>query len=1076
MKGLLRESNRRAVLGLFVAAVMLAAKAPLFAQDAVPSPPEAILLFNGAVQLQNNSAFKAAVDEWQKFLKRFPKDSLALKARYYLGVCQTQLGQLEEAVAELEAVLAGDKKFPMREDAFLTAGWCYSSLGEDGKPENFPKAAKKYADLFAEFPNGKNADEALYSQGEALYNAADKAGAVAAYDNVLKSFPDSKRRADALYAVGATQEELGNFAAAGTAYDGFLKEFPDHELIPEVKMRKAQALMQTGDNAAAEKLFGEVAGTQGFEFADHAAFRQAECLFKLNKFPEAATLFAKVATDYAQSEFVDEATMRSGQTYYRAEDFENAASWFDKVIAAEGADAIEAAHWRCRIHLRQGEPAESAKLASATLPKAGESPFLPDLMMDQADGYYEQADQQAKSLPLYVKIYEGYPDHAQAPQSLYNASFAALDLEQFGDALTHANTFIEKYADHNLLLDANYVAAESLLRLAKYAESETLYTELIAAATGRSELEAWQLRLAVVLYMQKKRQDVVDTLTPLLPEFKVANNTAEGQFLVGTSQYFLGKYDAAATALEASLAANPKWTQSDEAWLNLSRAQRKLDKLDDAVASVKHVLADFPQSKVLDRAHYRLGEYSYAAGDYATAISEYSTVITKYPDSQLVPYALSGKGWAELRSKLYEDGAKSYTSLIETHPDHQLIPGVVKARATCRYHTGDFEGAIADINTYLESKPEVDDRVDALYIRGLSESEAKKYDDAVTSYETILTDKPGFEKADRVMYELGWANKSGGKSDEAVAAFTRLTTEHPDSPLAAEASYHVGESHYADKKFAEAAGAYAAARDKAGQGDLGEKSTYKLGWANYQQKKFDEALEAFSTQVTTYPEGKLYTDGLFMQGECLFKLARHEEALEVLAKCQELAGYSDAIRTLVLLHGGQSASQLKKWAEAVDMLAKIPEAFPKSRYLPEALYEQGWAKQNLDETDAAKELYAKAAEADLARTAIGARARFMLGELHFAAEKHEDAIIEFQRVVFTYGDANAPAETKKWQAKSAYEVGRCNEVLAKEAKTPQQKQQLVKEAIRFYKIVVDKYPDSDEAAGATTNLARLQEP
>jgi TolA-binding protein len=1076
MKGLLKKSDRWAVVGLFVAAVMLAATAPLFAQDAAPSPPEAILLFNDAVQLQNNSAFKASVDEWQKFLKRYPKDPLAFKARYYLGVCLTQLGQQEEAVAELEVVLAGNKKFPMREDALLAAGTCYFSLGQGGKAENFAKAAKKFADLFAEFPQGKSADEALYFQGESLYNAEDKAGAVAAYDNVVKNFPNSKRRADALYAFGATQEELKNFAAAGTAYDAFLKEFPDHELITEIKMRKAETLMQTGDNAAAEKLFGEVAAVPGFELVDHATFRQAECLFKLGKFPDAANLFAKVATDFPQSKYLAEATMRAGQMYYRAEDFANAAPWFDKAISAGGADVVEAAHWRCRIYLKLGEPAKAAELAGATLPKAVGSPFLPDLMMDQADGLYEQPAERAKSLPLYLKIYEGYPEHESAPQALYNAAFTALDLGDFDGALTHANTFIEKFPQHRFLLDAMYVAAESLLGLTKYSESEQLYLELISKAAGRPELEAWQLRLGVVLYLQEKRKEVVDTLTPLLPNFKNADHTAEGQFLVGTSQFFLGQYDAAVTALEASLAANPKWTQADEAWLNLSRAQGKLKKLDAAIASVKHVLEDFPKAKVLDRAHYRLGEYSYTSGDFATAISEYGTVLTDYPNSQFAPYALSGKGWAELRSKMYAEGAKSFTSLIEAHPNHQLIAGAVKARATCRYHTGDFEGAITDINTYLESKPGVDARVDALYVRGLSESEAKKYIEAVTSYETILADKPGFEKADRVMYELGWANKSGGKSDEAAAAFTRLTTEHPDSPLAAEAFYHVGESQYGEKKFAEAAGSYAAARDKAGKGDLGEKSTYKLGWAYYQQKKFDEALEAFSSQVTTYPEGKLYTDGLFMQGECLFKLERHEEALAVLAKCQELAGYSDAIRTLVLLHGGQSASQLKQWAQAVEMLAKIPEAFPKSRYLPEALYEQGWAKQNLDEKDAAKELYAKAAEADLARTTVGARARFMLGELHFGEEKHQDAINEFQRVVFTYGGAVAPAETKKWQAKSAYEVGRCNEVLAKEAKTPQQKQQFIKEAIRFYKIVVEKYPDSDEAAGAKTNLERLQKP
>ena len=974
MKRLSDGRHRLFWAALILAFVKLLSSAPVSAQEAEQPPREAVLLFNDAVGLQNNGAFKAAVEAWDKFLTRYPKTSLSLKGHYYHGVCLIQEKNLEKAVEELELVINGDKTFPSREDAYLSLATTYSSLAQAEKPGMYELAAARFGALAEEFPKGKYADEAFYFQGESLFALDKKAEAIAAYNKVVTDYPESKRRGESLYAMGATQEEVGDFAAAGATYDIFLKEFADHELADEVRMRKAETLLQGGQVDEAAKLFQQVAAVPDFAFADHATFRQGECLFRQEKFAAAGDLFAAVATKFPQSTYAVEATMRAGQAYYRAADADSkAAEWLDKVIAAGGKDAVEAAHWRCRIHLRSGQAAEAAALATKSLPQAAESPFLPELLLDQADGLYQDAGRRAESLPIYLEIFTKYPDHAQAPQALYNAAYTAMDLEKHAEALKHADAFVEKFPDHNLLLDTKYVAAESQLRLGKYAESEQLYSELIAAAAGRPELEAWQLRLGMALYLQDKRKEVVEFLAPLLPGFKEADNKAEGQFLVGTSQLFLEQYEAAVTALEASLAANPTWSQADETWLNLSRAQRKLNQLPAAIASVKKLLDGFPQSKLLDRAHFRLGEYSSAAGDHATAITEFGTVLENWPDSALKPYALSGKGWAQLHSKKYAEAAEIFTTLIDNHAGHELIPTALRARATCLYQTGDFAAGIADVNKYLESKPDVDDRVEALYVRGMCEVGAKKFDDAATTFETILTDKPEYENAARVLYELGWTCKSGGKPAEAVKAFTRLTTEHPDSPLAAEASYHVGEDLYGSQKFAEAVKSYTASRDKAGTADLKEKAAYKLGWANFQLKKFEEALAAFGEQVSDHPQGKLYADGLFMQGECQFKLGQFAEAFGHL---REVPKVDRLLRTKSRSSSGSTGDKVphkrKQWQQAVDLLATIPEDFPDSEYVPEALYEQGWAKQNLNEADAARTLYAEAAEKS--RAAVGARA------------------------------------------------------------------------------------------------------
>src|SRR5687767_9701705 len=112
---------------------------------AAVSPPEALQRYRGAANFQNNKAFELAVEEWQKFLKDFPKDPLAAKAQHYLGVCQLQLKQVEAAAGSFEAVIKNHPKFELLEDTYLNLASTQYSLAVGGKADFYPKAAATFA-------------------------------------------------------------------------------------------------------------------------------------------------------------------------------------------------------------------------------------------------------------------------------------------------------------------------------------------------------------------------------------------------------------------------------------------------------------------------------------------------------------------------------------------------------------------------------------------------------------------------------------------------------------------------------------------------------------------------------------------------------------------------------------------------------------------------------------------------------------------------------------------------------------------------------------------------------------------
>ncbi|MCA9119871.1 MAG: tetratricopeptide repeat protein [Planctomycetaceae bacterium] len=1040
--------------------------------DTPKSSPEALTVYSDAASFQNNGEFALSAEEWEKFLKAFPNDPLAPKARHYAGVCYLQLKAYDKAADHFEAILRADPKFELAEDAFLNLGWCRYSMKAEDRTETLTKAGEAFAALVRQFPKGKYADQALFYLGESLYALQKKPEAIAAYRKLVEEHPKSSLRSDGLYALGVTYEEEQKYSEAGAVYDLFLQEFADSALNNEVRMRKAETILQGGDVATAEKMFGDVAGLEGFASADHAIFRQAYCAAKLEKLEEAGQLYAKLVTDFPQSVYVNDATISAGRTFYRANDFANAATWFQKSIDAGTRDAGEAAHWLCRIHLQNNEPNKAISLAEQQIPKNTNGAFLVNLKLDQADGLYAIPDRREESLEKYLQIVSEDSDHQLAAQALYNAAFTSLEIGKYDEGIKHAAAFIAKYPEDRFLPDTKYVAADCNLKLGRHEEAEAGYRDLLANFKDHSEYDAWRVRLGLVLYLQKKYEEVIVALQETVKELKQAAQAAEAQFLLGASQFQLDQFEPAAKSLVASLAADPKWRQADETLLFLSRAQRGQKQLAAAKKTVSELISEFPESAVLDQANFRLGEYNYAAGDYPAATAAYDVVIEKFNKSIFAPYAYFGKGWSSLKGKQFSVGIESFTSLIEEYPEHTLKAEALLARGMCRRQTADFDDAIADFNAFLKTNPSQPQNSDALYERGLAEVALKKFEQATATLETLLEQNKEYASTANVLYELGWAYTNRNQPEDAVATFAKLASGYPESPLAAEANLHVAEAHYSKGEFADAVKAYEAAKSKAESGEVGERSIHKLGWALYREEKYDAALAEFEQQLKTYADGGLVADGLFMKGECLYKLKKYADAFQAFMAATKSPSADEQKHVLTLLHGGQSAGQEGNWKASLDLLDQVASKFPDTPFLAEAIYERGFAKQNLKQLDDAIKDYERAAE--LSRGEVGARGQFMIGEVLFEQKKFDAAIRAFKRVMYGYGGEQAPDDVKQWQAVAGYEAGRCAEVQISNASDPGNKSKLIADAKSSFSYVIQRHPTNDKVQQAKTQLSRLE--
>ncbi len=1036
------------------------------------SSHQAILIYRDAANFQNNNAFELAAEEWERFLERFPDDPLAGKARHYLGVCLRQLKQFDRAVDAFQQVISEHPDIDTIEDAYLNLAWCKYSLAKEGDASLYAQAAESFSTLLKKFPDGKYADQASFFLGESHYHQGNRKEAVAHYARVVQAHPESALRADALYALGGTYEELQRYEDAGRVYDRFLKEFEDSPLVPEIRLRKAETTIGTGQYAEAVEVLEELAALPDFAFADQALFRKAFSLVQLDRLGEAAELYAKLATDYPESEYASDAVLAAGRCFYRAAQFEEAAKWFQTALESGGEVALESAHWLSRIALRDGDPQGALEVAEQALETAGDSPFLVDLKMDQADAYYELPEGQAKALPIYLAVAKDHAEHDLAPQALYKAAFAAMELKQYKQAKDLVNAFLRDFPEHSLVADVRFVGAESDRLLGRHDQAESAYRSLIQERSDHAQLDFWTIRLASTLYVQQKYAEVLSTLEPLIQRLEEPEMLAEAQHLIGASQFHSEAFSAAIASLSAALEASPRYPLADETMLLLGRAQRADGQSAAAVETLKKLIADFPNSRILDQAHFRLGEFASDEDDLSTAMAAYEAVLTKWPESLFAPFALSHKAWLHWRSREFDQAIPLFSQLIEDHPEHELTADALYGRAISRRQAGQFQEAIQDLDAYLETEPELTDRSNALFERGLAQVASEQWPEVVSTLQQLLQANPDYAHRDKVLYEIAWAYRSmedQTQQAEALPWFRRLAEEAPDSPLAAEAWFHVGESQYDQQQYEQAAASYAAAKSAGAEGDLAEKVLYKLGWSHFQQRDYEQALAEFTEQADAHSSGDLAADAALMKAECLFRLEDYRRALAAYEALEEIE-LSPQFSALALLHGGQSASQLKEWEKAVSFIERLLSRYDQSPYVPEARYELAYAQQNLGDEKSAMQNFTLAAEGS--RESLGARARFMIGELHFARRDYRAAIREFQRVMFGFGGDAAADDVKPWQAKAAFEAARCSEVQIQDAAATD-RPGLIADARRFYQYVVERHPEHELADQAKSRLQAL---
>jgi len=1040
---------------------------------------EATAEYRAALKALELESYDVAAEGFRVFLQKHPQDPRVPDALFRLGLCEFHLKHFQQAAEAFGQAASRSSDRRLQEDAKFNQGISQLAGAQEGVAGLAEAAVTTFEEFLRLFPQSARRGEVAYCLGEALYMLGRKDRAIECYREALKANVQDVHRANTLFSLGVCLEELDKLSEAATVYEEFLRDFGKDPRAGEVAVWLGDILFRQKRFENAQHYFAWAASFNDPKLTPYALVRLGDIAAAAGQWSEAARQYREVQLKFPKSEHAGRAALEAGKAFRRLQQWAEAIEELRRA-AEHSAWAEEAAILTVETWIESGRPAEALKeierVQSIVVSPVGKA----RLQFMQAEALAKDELRKREALEAFRQLAQREIDPQVKRNATFRAAQVALELDDPKLAREFATEFAQSASQDPRVAFAHFIIAESFLLENQLDESDRMYSSILTRyPADRSVVEAVRVRKLWVEFLRGNYTEVKNRAAKEASMVSKPSLAAEIYYLEGMSNYHLKQFSDAAASFLQALKLDPSFRLAPETSIYLGRAYLGLKQWDRASQVLQELLGRNPPAHIAQEAQFWLAEVDYQSGRKADAIRRYEQLLPQVQDSDL-----AGRVRLALASVLAEEGlvekaVAQLDDLLTKFPNHPLKVSARLHRARLLWELKRIAEMVRDLENLTAESVPPSSEAEASYLLANGYLELKEYDKAIRILEALRQTNVPNVPSDEILYQLGWAYELAGKKDAAKAVFEELASKAEQSPLGAEALYHLAEFLFTAGAYREASHAFyqVLQRVKGPRGgDLAEKAAHRLGWCQFQMGNFARAEEYFAYQLKYFPEGSLAGDTYFLFGECLVQRARaiqgsspsdptflsvtdgrpaeakelYRQALDNFRRAiQHSKGLTrDEYYCLAVLRASEAAGQLGNWEESRRFLEGGKNRFANSPYLSEFLCSLGWTYWQLKDAERALKTLQEAVEAaessGQAPREVGARARFLLGEIHFHNKAYREAIREFLVVAYGYG---YPA----WQIASLFEAARCYEEQGRGG-----------EALKLYQEIVKNFSDSKD--------------
>jgi tetratricopeptide (TPR) repeat protein len=485
------------------------------------------------------------------------------------------------------------------------------------------------------------------------------------------------------------------------------------------------------------------------------------------------------------------------------------------------------------------------------------------------------------------------------------------------------------------------------------------------------------------------------------------------------------------------------------ALLQKGRCEKKLGRMDEALADFRTILTYYPNTQFEVDASLEIGEYSYLAKRYNSAIESFDRVITvakslDLPDRMAISYYWIGWSYSseadridtesspdmiKRRKNLYEESIDAFRNSVKSSEKFWKKQGreVQMAKELEHRYYGE---SLFRIGKGYQKLEKWDDAIEAFekiprvykewWLKGLAEiavSEEGKgnLEASLTRWnelkrEISLAKVPDIEldllmrRAESIFFVLE-------RYAESEKAYREIIAKYPDFPNEPEARINLALSLFKQDKSRDAIQEFTILLDKYGKDDsLGASIGEALFWRGYLSPR--QALER--------------SEGTEAEKEFATNIERAiKDYRELVTRFPDHPRADDAQYEIGFSIYSLGASDEKKYSEAIVEYSKVLENYPESEYSDDALFDIGRC-YGLLEDEINEEKFLQQLVQDYPTSELADDALRLVAEIHFERaqkESSDSATRERQIAEDTYAQIISRYPDTESEAVAHFQIG-----------------------------------------------------
>jgi len=1033
--------RRRWAAWVFAIVVLIPAAPVLAQQDQSDAATKQLMAAGG---LFRRGLFQLAAQEYQAFLKAYPKHARTLTARYGLAICHYRLKQYADAAGHLQQLIK-DKNFKQRDEALAVLGHCLIAS------KQYEQALSAFDDLLAKHAKSKHVELAALNRAQVLYLLNRPMASRAACEGFLKKYSSSRRRGPAEYFLACSQAALKSYPEAEKTLRKFLAEHPTSVHRLDATLLLGQALENQRKFDPAIEQYRAFIKAAPDDRKGEGLYSVGLAFYKAGRYPQAVAELNTVVTKHGANTYAAAARLQLGLAQLAAGQPAEARKTLQKVVATDKRRSRKASYWLVQCDMAEKKYAEARealdKQAKLTPPPAN----LDAIAYDRAVCAMElgRFDVAAKEFAAFV---QKHPGSSLAADATYRQAFCLHKLGQYAPSQALCDKIVKLPA--SAITPATMeLAAENLFLLGRHDQAGKAFEKLLNGAKGLRR-QRFTYRLGQCAFLAGDYGKAIALLKPVVADKATARDEhlREAAFFLGDAQFQSRRYAEAAGTLSGYLAAGG--ARQQEGAFKLGLAQLRAGKTAEAERTLRGLSAAKRGSPWVARAMLAYGQMAYRqlnqSDNAAKVLTDLLARQTQAPADVLAP-AMYLLAWIDFDAKRYDKAADRFAKLVAQFGKHSLAADAVLQQAVCLKELGKTAKAIEQLKTFVKTYPSAKRLAEAKQLTGACLAKMNRHEEAIKVFSALAADKKTC--TDAVLYELAWSYRAAKAQPKAVETYRRLLAGFPAGKLADPARTELAELLYLAKKYDEAAALVAKVVSDAGvDAKTRAVAQYRLGWCHSELSQPAKATKAFAKFIKDHPDHELVPSAMYQGAVTAFAAGELQTAEALFKSLLSKYGKHDVV-PVARLKLGEVQAAAGEFEKSAATYQEFLTAHPGNELTYLGRFGVGWAMENLKKYDDARRWYLRVIEGHNGPTA--AKAQFHIGECYFAQQRFREAARELLKVDIVYA-------YPEWSSKALYEAGRAFEQLGQ---TDSAKAQ--------YSLCMKKYAKTSSAALAAERLKAL---